>query len=421
MSGDTVVFVARVTVDSGEGWGTGPARVVVEEGLHNAPKEMEQVQVNTAAGTSCYRRLQAGERYVIFAGQHDGTLYSGGCSGTFEVRGNEHILDALRSQARGGPSRLTGTVLRSTGRYSHDGAIAGASVTADSGAARYEAFTDPAGRYEFRGIAPGKYQLSVAKASFAPDEEYNGRWQGRMIHDPATDKWEPDPDGTSIFVAESRCEIRNLSMSPDNRISGIVRDRNGTPLAGITVQGFEFDNKRQRESSPLRTSTTDAYGRYTLDRLPGADYAVGVNAETYHDRDAYPPTFYETGEGAARSMRVHVTEGQEVRGVDLVLPPKRTPATLRVQVLRPDGTPLAGETVQWENEAGVQRGSSEDKTNDDGWLEIKVYVGEKYVIKSSHYSGRSAEFDYLEGASALTVTVDRQSVTLLMAGKRFKR
>ena len=36
----TTVFVARVLVDSGEGWGTGLARVMIEEPLFNVPQDL---------------------------------------------------------------------------------------------------------------------------------------------------------------------------------------------------------------------------------------------------------------------------------------------------------------------------------------------------------------------------------------------
>jgi hypothetical protein len=111
MSGSAVVFVGRVLVESGADWG--PARVAVEEGLFNVPKDLREVEIDTFAGSSCYRHIEAGERYVIFAGRSsDGKLFVALCSWTFRVLGNEHILSALRNQREGGSSRLLGTVRR---------------------------------------------------------------------------------------------------------------------------------------------------------------------------------------------------------------------------------------------------------------------------------------------------------------------
>jgi hypothetical protein len=115
--GSAVVFVARVLVDSGEGRGTGPAIVLIEEPLFNVPNELREVEIDTSAGTSCYRRLKGGERYVIFAEKQDGPpvrLAVRGCSNTFLLQGNEHILEALRNKSQDGPARLVETITRST-------------------------------------------------------------------------------------------------------------------------------------------------------------------------------------------------------------------------------------------------------------------------------------------------------------------
>src|SRR4051812_4947785 len=91
IGGSKVVFLGRVLVDSGEGLGTGPARVIIEEPFSNVPKGLHEVEVNTSAGTSCYYRLKAGDRYVVFASKGDGakaSLLVTGCSNTFPVQGN---------------------------------------------------------------------------------------------------------------------------------------------------------------------------------------------------------------------------------------------------------------------------------------------------------------------------------------------
>lgn len=65
-SDDTVIFVARVLKDSGsERWGTGMARVAIEEAVHNVPPGLKEADIDTSAGTSCYFRLTQGERYVV--------------------------------------------------------------------------------------------------------------------------------------------------------------------------------------------------------------------------------------------------------------------------------------------------------------------------------------------------------------------
>src|SRR5262249_51571049 len=108
MGSSSVIFVAEGIVDSGERWGTGPAKVAIIEALQNVPAGQKEAMVATMAGTSCYFRLKAGERYVIIT---SGPNYSVGvCSSSFHLKGNEHILEAMRDRLKGGKSRLVGTV-----------------------------------------------------------------------------------------------------------------------------------------------------------------------------------------------------------------------------------------------------------------------------------------------------------------------
>lgn len=52
LSGDRVVFIGRVLGNGGTGFGSGPSRVLVEEGLHNAPQAEAELVIGTGEGTS---------------------------------------------------------------------------------------------------------------------------------------------------------------------------------------------------------------------------------------------------------------------------------------------------------------------------------------------------------------------------------
>lgn len=247
MSGDTVVLLARVVRDSGEGWGTGPARVQVEEGLYNTPADVKELEIDTAAGTSCYRRLQAGQRYVIFAYRPEGSkrLISGGCSGTFNVQGHENVLDAMRNQAKRGAPRLVGQVVNRTADYSSQRFVAGAVVTADSPSGHYTATTDGFGNFTLAGMNPDYYRISLARAGFVPDEEFNAR-SGLVVWSMG----QPKPEPGVVQVTAGRCSVRDLGMWANGRLSGTVFSSAGRPLEGVTVQAFPFDKTGKADSSP---------------------------------------------------------------------------------------------------------------------------------------------------------------------------
>ena len=172
MTGSKLVFVGRVLVDSGPLLRTRPARVSVEERLLNVPEDLREVGVNPSVGSNCHLPLKRDVRYVIFAYRGEGSsemLFTSLCSGTFGVAGNEYILDALRSQSRGSPAHLVGRVLRNSGGLVPEGGVPGATVSVASDSARYEAVTDAFGKYQIRGLEPGRYRFEVSKAGYAPD------------------------------------------------------------------------------------------------------------------------------------------------------------------------------------------------------------------------------------------------------------
>ena len=298
-------------------------------------------------------------------------------------------------------------------------------MVARSATARFEAFTDAIGRYEIQGIPPDRYEVAASKTGFAPDLEYNHQWSGRMVLDKTSNKIEVDKSEPAwgIDISERSCEVRNLSLWPQGKISGIVVGETGAPVSDITVQAFAFDRKGERESTPLRTGKTDTAGRYVIEPLPPGEYVVGVNTEMYSDTEAYPPTAFGANKESSTPTRVLLDEGGQAGAINLALPRKRSFAILRVAVLDPSGGPHRGATVTLENLAGVQRFFSHENTSADGVLEIPVYVGERYIVKVFDFTGGpkgEQGYDYLGGSSRVDVTKAHQTITIVLGPKLFR-
>lgn len=391
------IFVAEVTVDSGENWGKGAGKVAIVEALRNVPPGLRETWIDTEAGTSCYFRLKAGERYVIIS---NGPRYRvGGCSLSFPVQGNEHILDALRSSVNGGPPRLVGSVRKSSGRYSQDGTIPNATVELTRGDLRYATATDAHGHYVFNGLEPGPYKFRIVKDGYVADEDYNNRWSGRTRLDAATNQIEPVKDlPGELVITREACDIRSFAMWPAGTVLGTVRAVSGKPLPGVRVQAFKFDERGRLESQPLWAATTGEDGKYALHPIPAGRYVVGVNADPSSDEDAYPP--------ARHAGSVDVPESGSVDEVDIVVSAPRTPARLRVKVIRPDGTPHKGARVRLDSPAGQQRWFSRGETDENGEMVVPVYLAERYTVEvfASPLEG-TAQVEVVERESALTVVL----------------
>jgi hypothetical protein len=326
-----------------------------------------------------------------------------------------------RSAEKAGTARqrLLGRFHRNSGSYNHVGGVPGATVIADSGTVRQTVTTDANGNYSLSGLPPNRYQIEVAKDGYAPDLEFNHRWSGFLVLNKETSVLEPEKgkEGSVVLPAES-CEVWDLAMWPDGRFSGTVRDRDGKSVSGVEVQAFEFDEKGERASRPIRTAVTDGTGVYVLGSLPGGNYVIGVNAETYRDEIAYPPTLY----GAGKVL--HLADSQRVGEINLVLPPQRTAAMMRVRVLGLDGAPAPDALVVLENEAGIQRWHSNEQTDARGYLNVSAFIGEKYVVKATLFGARGKEhsdFDYLEGTTLVIVAHEHSSADVVLSRHFFER
>lgn len=241
LRGTEIVFFGRVTEDSGEGHGKGPAKMAVEEVLHGMRKDIPEVIVDTHAGTSCYMRLQKDERYVIYGSAVANTpnrVARNACSFSFLVAGNETLLSALRGAEAGDDSRLVGKVRMKYEEYGVQGdGAAGVRVVASGPKTRMEAVTNGNGEFEFLNVLPGKYHFEVSSPNVFEDK---WRWPSE------------DP-----LVPPSGCGYQNLYVWPDGRIAGTVRGSDGKPLDGITVQAFAKNARGELNSSSLREQKTN--------------------------------------------------------------------------------------------------------------------------------------------------------------------
>jgi hypothetical protein len=418
ITGSYPVFVALVLQDSGEGWGKGPSRLRIEERLANASDLPAEMDIDTAAGSSCYRHLRTGERYVIFAkpSAARGTDWTvGGCNPTFRLRGNQHRLEALRNAATQGPSRLFGAVRLQEIDGVNDRRVAGAVVTVISPDGEHSVIADSEGAFVVPGILPGRYRVTVKKSGLLPNDAYNSRWSGRFVPGKTPGHLVRDPEDAAnpVWIRERSCTEWDLALWPDLSISGRVTDQQGAPLQNVAVQAFTFNRRGDQEPFPFRTAMTNAGGEYTLRPMAQGEYLVGVNVGRYEDASPYPRT--------EASSRIQVAEGQPSPTVSLTLPKQRVATTMRVLVIGPDGLPVSGASVSIANPARQSISSSHTTTSADGVFTATVYLGDSYLIDVRHTPPLRRDFDYLGATVPLTVTTPNPEVRAVLTPQRYLR
>jgi hypothetical protein len=378
--------------------------MAVEEVLRGLPKDAGEFDVDTSAMSSCYRRLMQGERYVIF-GSLDRTradlILNHSCAGSFRVRGSEKLLDALRDAQTGAMSHLIGRVYTKREQYGlGDQAGAGIRVVAEKDGRKLEAFSDEQSEYDFPGIAPGTWQLRVESPGFV----HSSVW----------------PDGP-LEVPDRGCAYRLVSAAADGRIRGTVLDGGGQPVPGIPVQAFVFDARGELETSPFRVAKTGVDGKYEMTALPAQEYVVGINAEKYYDRIAYPPLYYPQARDRDAAARIRLGEREQKSAFDFVVGNPRQQAVLLVEGVFEDGTPARGFGANIDDPAGLQRAFVDSKVGSDGLARVPLWAGETYRVRAWLHSVSSVR---AEGAAGRIVFDEWRGetgpITLEGAGTRIR-
>jgi protocatechuate 3,4-dioxygenase beta subunit/Zn-dependent protease with chaperone function len=180
------------------------------------------------------------------------------------------------------------------------------------------ATTDDKGRYELKGLPPGRFTLTATKGGFVT-LEYGQRRAG-----------EP---GRPIELAEGQLLERvDLMLPAGGVITGVVLDEAGEPLAGAPVQAQRrvfAGGMRQPAQTPSSLDVTDDLGQFRLFGLPPGSYYVSAEAGrsgfalqaiTFNGIATYYPGTLLSSEATP----VAVSAGEEVSGLSFGVRPVKT-------------------------------------------------------------------------------------------------
>jgi hypothetical protein len=207
------------------------------------------------------------------------------------------------------------------------------------------ATTDAEGRFEFRDLPAGRYNVSATKPGYV-SLQYGQR--------------RPFEQGRPIELADGQVVDKiNFSLPRGGVISGRIVDEFGEPIADAMVAAMQlrYAGGRRRPVPAGRTSPTNDLGQFRVWGLPPGEYLVSatlrapmlVSAESLvgvsqGDNTGYAPTFFPGTGSVAEAQRVAVTLGAETGGVEFPLLPVRT-ARLSGVVVDSEGRPYTEGTV----------------------------------------------------------------------------
>ena len=206
---------------------------------------------------------------------------------------------------------LSGTVYRDDSRNGdQDGTEPGYSgVTVQlldaSGNVVATTTTDTNGTYSFSKLPDGTYSVKVVKDGELADTE--------QTEDPDATK---DNASEPVTLGEDNPTKDHIDFGyvPDYSIHGLVyRDGDRDETHGVTEKGYanQTVELRDKDGKVVATTTTDANGAYSFEKLPAGDYTVKVvkdGALTDLDQTEDPDSTKDSASGVISLSNDHRTE-----------------------------------------------------------------------------------------------------------------
>jgi len=254
-----------------------------------------------------------------------------------------------------------------TGRVSQDGGFGmssgfpGVKVTIAGADFRGSAQTDDDGRYSFADIPPGRYTLNPILAAYTP-------WGGAI----------------QVHVNRSGCSWVNFKMAGSGVIEGQLFDREGRPAPHVKVNILRVGADGKPVMWRAEDAESDSEGRYQFEKLPSADFQIGVNISSAPDAETpYPATAWsENGQST-----VHLNAGEHRQLAPFKLPAGAAVRRVSVRVLWPDGRPAKGVNVFAEVVGERFGGVVDGKTDTAGRTRLDLLEGTDYSVEGLIWVG----------------------------------
>jgi protocatechuate 3,4-dioxygenase beta subunit len=273
------------------------------------------------------------------------------------------------------------------------------------------ATTDAQGRFEFRDLPAGRWQITASKAGFVT-LRYGQR--------------RPFEAGRPLEVRDAQVlEGAELALPRGAAVTGRVFDEFGDAVAGARVQVLRYQVVQgSRRLTPTGVvDQSDDTGAFRLFGLTPGDYylsatlrALPVDDPT-SDAAGYAPTYYPGTGNVAEAQRISLAIGQELSNISFALLPVRT-VRVSGQVIDSTGKPLTGGFVMLESAEGSDDqpfmfGNGGGGVRGDGTFTVTNVAPGRYTLTvSSRMRGRrgGAEDDDGEVAS-MPLTIGNEDLS----------
>jgi hypothetical protein len=247
----------------------------------------------------------------------------GGAFGQGGGRGQLPPRDQTGANASGDQAAGTAIIRGRVVAFDSGTPVRRAQVRAQSGELRANRLvsTDAQGRFEFKDLPAGRWNLTVSKAGYMTLRYGQKR---------------PFEAGTPIEISDGQLmERADFSLPKGAAVTGRIFDEFGDPVANARVQVLRYQIAQgQRRLNPAGGGDqTDDTGSYRIYGLAPGDYYISATLragngpfidDNNSDTTSYASTYYPGTGSVAEAQRITLGIGQEQPNVNFALQPVRT-------------------------------------------------------------------------------------------------
>jgi hypothetical protein len=251
--------------------------------------------------------------------------------------------------------------------------------------------TDAEGRYEFKELPAGRYNVSASKGSYVQLQ------YGQL---------RPFEPGKPLEVLEAQTlEKIDFSLPKGGVITGRILDEFGEPLADTQVAATRYQNMggRRRLMPAGRPAMTNDIGEFRLFAIPPGQYYLsatlrnigGMMADN-DDRSGYAPTYFPGTANMAEAQKVTVGLGQTISDVNMSLMTTRT-ARISGTAVDSQGRPLMGFVFPMpRGESPMMMFGPPNQIKPDGSFSLGGLAPGTYVLQTQGGNGPDGESASME-------------------------
>jgi len=253
------------------------------------------------------------------------------------------------------------------------------------------ALSDAQGRYEFKDLPAGRFNLSASKAGYVNIQYGQNR---------------PYESGRPIELAEKQVvDKADISMPRGSVISGRIVDEFGEPVADAMVSAMRqtWMGGRRRFVPAGRPGQTNDLGQFRMYGLPPGEYFVSAtlrNAEVMMfdlmgaqggptgsaPTSGYAPTYFPGTASPTEAQKVTLVAGQEAQQTDFALLPVRLSRVSGI-VMSSDGKPVENAMVNLvplsrTGDIGMMMMATSSRTTKDGQFTVNGVAPGEYTLNA---------------------------------------